>query len=70
MKNTDDNVLWLSHPAADELRVIYQKNAKLSIEALLSAAMESTDAKVRGHVMAYRTWQAAYGELGKKNESD
>lgn len=70
MKNTEENVAWLNMEPADELRRIYQKQAKLSIDALLSAATSSTDPNVRGHLMAYRAWQAAYQELGKTNGTD
>jgi hypothetical protein len=70
MKKTDEQVQWLSSLAATELRKHYAAQAKLSVNALLAAAVESTDPKVRGHVMAYMTWQAAHKELELGHEPD
>lgn len=70
MKKSDEQVAWLNSLAAMELRKHYATQAKLSVDAMMSAAMESTDPKVRGHVMAYMTWKAAHKELEIGHDPD
>lgn len=70
MKNTEANRNWLSTGSALELRKLYEKQATMEINALISAAMKSTDPEVRMHATAYATWKTALNELETKGNDD
>lgn len=62
-KMTDEQKAWLMSEGASRLRGFYNQQATLSVNALISAAMSSTDPNVKGHAMAYATWKAAISQL-------
>lgn len=70
MKNTEANRVWLTAGPALELRKLYEKKATLEVDALMSAAMESPDPKVRMHATAFATWKTALKELETKGDDD
>jgi hypothetical protein len=70
MKNTDANRAWLESGPAREFRKTLEAQATLSINELMTAAMESTDPKVRMHATAYATWKRALSEMETKGNDD
>lgn len=69
-KLTDDQKAWLLSEGAARLRGEYSKQATMSVNELLSVAMNSTDPNVRGHALAYATWKKALKELELPNGSE
>lgn len=71
MKNlTDEQKVWLQSDGARRLRAEYSTKAKVQITALISAAYESTDPKVRGIATSYATWLEALKDLEIPNDAD
>lgn len=70
MKNTEANRAWLTAGPAHEFRKTLEKQATMSVNELMTAAMESSDAKVRMHATAYATWKRALSELETKGNDD
>lgn len=63
VKYTEEDIPFLNSAAAVKLRKHISSQMKGSNEALIHAALESTDPKVRGIATSYLTWKAAYKEL-------
>lgn len=59
---------WLKHPAAKAMQRHFMALAKLQINALIAAGVESTDPKVRGIATSYKTWEAAIQQLEMKTD--
>ena len=70
MKNTEANRVWLSTGPAQDYRKTLEKQATLSINELMTVAMQSTDPVVRMHAAAYATWKRALTELETKGDDD
>lgn len=71
MKNlTDEDKAWLESAAARKLRQHYAEQATISANAVMSAAMDSPDPKVRGLAVGYAVWKAAIKELEYKNDDE
>ncbi len=69
MKNlTDEEKAWLSSSTARKLQQHYASQATQQANAVMSAAMESTDPKVRGLAVGYAVWKAAMKELEYKED--
>ena len=63
MKISDEDIPFLQSNTARKIRSEYDKRLKQTFEALMSAAMESTDPKVRGLATSFATWKEAQKEL-------
>ena len=70
MKNTEANRVWLSAAAAIELRKHFEKQATTAVNALLSAAIDSTDPKVRMHATEYATWKNALKNMETQGDDE
>ena len=67
MKNlSDEDKAWLESVPARKLAQHYANQAALQANAVMSAAMESTDPKVRGLAVGFAVWKAAMKELEYK----